>query len=92
VKRPEEQRSSQLAGLTLEDIAAKVHKEEEDDIKVFRDDQKEPSSLMDVEYSLVVKYAKYSLQIFRLYVVYDGENKKEVISQLRDKVKNWDKS
>jgi hypothetical protein len=71
------------------DLAAQAHKEEEEDIKIFRDDQDEPSSLLDVEYSLVVKYAEYSLQIFRLYVVYDGEDREEKIKNLRQQVKDW---
>jgi hypothetical protein len=47
---------------------------------------------MDIDYSLVVKYGKYSLQLFRLYVVYEGEDRDSVIKQLRDKVKDWDKA
>lgn len=39
-----------------------------------------------------LKYAKYSLQLFRLYVVYEGEDKDNVIAGLRDKVKDWDKT
>ncbi len=48
-------------------------------------------SLMEIEHSLVVKYAKYSLQLFRLYVVYEGKDKDNVITELREKVKDWDK-
>ena len=35
--------------------------------------------------------ADYSFQIFRLYVVYEGEDKSDKISRLREKVKDWDK-
>ncbi|GAG88035.1 unnamed protein product, partial [marine sediment metagenome] len=31
-------------------------------------------------------------QSFRLYVVYEGEDKDDVISQLRKRVKDWDKA
>jgi len=89
VKWPEEQTVSQVAKLKPEDIASRVSKEEEEDIKIFRGDEEEPSSLMDVEHSLVVKYAKYSLQIFRLYVVYDDKDANQKISRLRERIKEW---
>jgi hypothetical protein len=37
----------------------------------------------------VVKYANYSLQMFRLYVVYEGEDRDGVIAKLREAVKGW---
>ena len=89
VKWPEEQTVSQVAKLKPEDIASRVSKEEEEDIKIFRGDEEEPSSLMDVEHSLVVKYARYSLQIFRLYVVYDDKDRNQKISRLRERIKEW---
>ncbi len=46
---------------------------------------------MDIEYSLIAKYAGYFFQTFRLYVVYEGKNKEQKISQLRDRVKDWDR-
>jgi hypothetical protein len=42
---------------------------------------------MDVDCSLVVKYAKYSLQIFRLYVVYDDKDANQKISRLGERIK-----
>ncbi len=92
LKRPQEETYGQMAKLTAEDIRKKAHEEEEEDIKVFKGDEDEPTSLMDIDYSLVVKYAKYSLQLFRLYVVYEGEDKDDVIVRLRDRVKDWDKT
>jgi hypothetical protein len=89
IRVPSERRVSEIARMKPSDLAAQAHKEEEEDIKIFRDDQDEPSSLLDVEYSLVVKYAEYSLQIFRLYVVYDGEDREEKIKNLRQQVKDW---
>jgi len=67
-------------------------KEEEELIKVFEDDDSEPKSLVDIPYSLLSKCAGLFFQSFRLYVVYDGEDKDTVIAQLRDKVKDWDKT
>ena len=90
MKLPQENTYGQLAKLSPEDIRKKAFEEEEEDIKVFKRDKEEPVSLMDVEYSLVVKYAKYSLQMFRLYVVYEGEDKDSVIGQLCERVKDWD--
>jgi hypothetical protein len=92
VKHPQEKRFGQMARLSTEDIMKKAFEEEEEDIKIFMRDKDEPTSLMDIDYSLVVKYGKYSLQLFRLYVVYGGEDKDHVIARLRDKVKDWDKA
>jgi len=89
IRVPSERRVSDIARMKPSDLAVQAHKEEEEDIKIFRDDQDEPSSLLDVEYSLVVKYAEYSLQTFRLYVVYDGEDREEKIKNLRQQVKDW---
>lgn len=92
MKRPQEKTSEQWTKLSQEDIKRKAFEEEEEDIKVFKRDKDEPVSLVNVDYSLVVKYAKYSLQLFRLYVIYEGSDKEDVIAKLRDKVKDWDKA
>ena len=89
VKRPRQERYEQVARLSPKDIEKKAFDEEGADIKVFKEDEDEPTSLMDIDHSFVVKYAKYSLQLFRLYVVYGGEDKDSVITQLREKVKDW---
>jgi HD superfamily phosphohydrolase len=91
VKPPQEETYGHVAKLKQNDIQKKAFEEEGEDIKIFRRDHKEPISLMDVKHSLVAKYAKYSLQIFRLYLVYEGPNNHEVISCLKDKVQDWDK-
>ena len=67
-------------------------KEEEELIKVFVADESEPKSLVDIPYSLLSKCAGLFFQSFRLYVVYEGEDKDDVISQLRKRVKDWDKA
>lgn len=91
LKRPEEMRMGDIAKLKPEDIQAKAHEEEEEDIKIFREGQKEPGSLMDIDYSIVTKYAGFAFQLFRLYVVYEGDDKDDKIAHLRDRVKDWDK-
>ncbi len=92
VKPPRERRISDIATMGQADIREVASKEEEEDIKIFRGDEEEPSSLMDVEQSLVVKYAKYSLQIFRLYVVHDDKDAKQKISRLRERIREWHES
>jgi len=67
-------------------------KEEEELIKVFVSGEDEPKSLVDIAYSLVSKCAGLSFQSFRLYVIYEGEDKDDVVTQLRAKVKDWDKA
>jgi len=92
LKRPEGLTSGQAAQMGSEQIRERAFEEEEEDIKIFVGNDEEPTSLMDIEYSLVVKYADYFFQMFRLYVVYEGEDRDEVVSQLHAKVKGWDKA
>jgi HD superfamily phosphohydrolase len=91
MRRPQEKTYGQVAKLSRKDIRKKAFEEEEEDIKIFKQDNEKPVSLMDVEYSLVAKYAKYSLKLFRLYVVYENSDKDTVIHKLKEKVKDWDK-
>jgi len=92
MKRPQGETYRRMAKLKPEDIKKKAFEEEEEDIKVFVEDKIEPQSLMEIQYSLVAKYANYYFQIFRLYVIYEGKDKDRKIAQLKDKVKHWDKS
>ena len=92
VKKPRKYTTAELAKLDQQEIHDMAHEEEGESIKIFDSENPEPQSLMDIEHSIVVKYANYSLQIFRLYVVYEGEEKDSVIEQLHEKVKNWDKA
>lgn len=92
LKRPEELTYGQVAQMESEQIRERAFEEEEEDIKIFVGDDEEPTSLMDIEHSLVVKYANYFFQMFRLYVIYEGEDKDDVFSQLHAKVKDWDKA
>jgi len=91
VRQPERYTAAEVAELEQQKIYDMAYGEEEEDIKIFVGDRTEPVSLMDIEHSMVAKYANYSLQMFRLYVVYEGEDRNDVISQLRDRVRDWDK-
>jgi len=90
VKQPERRTASEMAKLEQQEIRDIAHEEEEEDIKIFVGDEDEPKSLMEIEHSLVVKYVDYSFQMFRLYVVYEGEDKDDIIGQLCNRVKGWD--
>ncbi|MHC4559348.1 MAG: HD domain-containing protein [Planctomycetota bacterium] len=78
--------------VTAEDAMKSNWKEEEELIKVFMPGEEEPKSLVDIPYSLVSKFAGLFFQSFRLYIVHEGEEKNTIITQLRDKVKDWDKA
>jgi len=92
VKRHKGPTFGQAAQMKPDQIKEKAFEEEGEDIKIFVGDDEEPTSLMDIEHSLVVKYANYFFQMFRLYVIYEGEDKEDVVTQLGDKVKSWDKA
>jgi len=77
--------------VSAQEAMRKNWKEEEELIKVFVPDEEEPKSLVDIPYSLLSKYAGLFYQSFRLYVVYEGEDKDNIITELRDKVRDWDK-
>ena len=49
----------------------------------------EPETFWNLEHSLVKKCAKYFVQSFRIYVVYEGQDKDIIITRLRDAVKDW---
>jgi HD superfamily phosphohydrolase len=92
VRPPERYTAAEMTAIEQEEIHDIAYGEEEEDIKIFVGDRTEPVSMMDVEHSMVAKYGNYSLQLFRLYVVYEGEDKNDVITQMRDTVKDWDKA
>jgi len=92
VKPPEKPTFEQVAKMEAGEIQKRAFEEEEEDIKIFVADAEEPISLMEIEHSLVVKYADYAFQLFRLYVIYEGSDKEEIIERLKARVKDWDKS
>ena len=64
--------------------------EEEDElIKVFTGDDPEPKSLVEIEHSLMYVCSNHQWQAFRLYVVYDGTDKKDVVGRLHSEVRGW---
>ena len=78
--------------LIAEEAKERDWEEEEELIKVFIANEEEPKSLVDIPYSLISKCANLFFQSFRLYVVYEGSDKEDVIGQLKRKVGDWDKS
>ncbi len=92
LKPPKGLTSGQAAQMGPNQIKERAFEEEGEDIKIFVGNDEEPTSLMDIEHSLVVKYANYFFQMFRLYVIYEGEDKDDVVTQLHAKVKDWDKA
>lgn len=90
VKTPRQYRTSEITNLNTDELKVKEHEEEEEQIWIFKDENQEPESFWDMEHSLVGKCAKYFVQSFRLYVVYEGKDKDEVFNRLKQKVNNWD--
>jgi HD superfamily phosphohydrolase len=81
----------EAAKLESDEIQDQAVKEEAEDIRIFRDKNKEPESLLSFEESLVARCANYVFQSFRLYVVLREEDDENIISKLQKEVKNWDK-
>jgi len=65
--------------------------EAEELIQVFVKDEEEPKSLVDIPFSLISQCAGLFFQSFRLYVVYEGEDKDSIVAELRETIKDWDK-
>jgi len=89
MKAPREYRASEITNLKPDELRTREHEEEEEQIWIFKDEKAEPKSFWDIGYSLVGKCAKYFVQSFRLYVVYENEDENKVIAQLRARVKDW---
>lgn len=90
-EHPKKFTANQTRSLDAEQLDELSRDEDERDIKVFLDGETEPTSLLDVPHSIIGTLAKYPFRIFRLYVVYDGDNDADVIGKLRDTVKDWHK-
>ncbi len=88
---PEKGRYEEITQLSEEQIRERISEEREKDIKVFVSGNDEPQSLVDMDHSLISKFSPYAFQIFRLYVIYEGPDKENIIRRLRDEVVNWDK-
>jgi len=90
MKAPRQYKVSELTGLNADELRAKEHEEEEEQIWIFKDEKLEPESFWNLEHSLIKKCANYFVQSFRLYVVYESEDSDSVITKLSDYVKDWD--
>ncbi len=77
------------ASLTVEQARGLESEEEDELIKVFIGDEPEPKSLVEIEHSLIHVCAAHLWQAFRLYVVYEGKNKEDVVKRLRKEVGEW---
>jgi len=77
--------------VAVEEVIRTNLNEEEELIKVFVKGEEEPKSLVDIPFSFISRCAGLFFQSFRLYVVYEGENKDSIITQLRETITDWDK-
>ena len=78
--------------LTAQEARKIVSEEKDELIKVFNGTDLEPVSIVDIHNSLILLCAGHFFQAFRLYVVYEGNDREKVIADLREKVKDWDQS
>jgi uncharacterized protein len=69
----------------------KERRDEDDIIRVFENGSKEPKSLLNIEHSIISKFANLSFTMYRLYVVYNKKDRIKVTNKLKEKVKDWDK-
>lgn len=75
------------------DQARNLESEAEDElIKVFVGTDPEPKSMVEIPHSIINVCSDYLWQAFRLYVVYDGSDKDDVIEGLREAVRKWGES
>lgn len=59
-------------------------------VKVFIGSEPEPQSLVEVEHSVLYAIGSLFWQSFRLYVVYEGSDRKDVVTRLKAAVQGWD--
>ena len=59
-------------------------------IKVFRKDESEPVSLVDLDHSLIGACSGATVGIVRLYLIDDGTWDESRFEALRNKVRAWD--
>jgi len=85
-------RLEQRGGHMTADEARDMPSEQEDElIKVFKDGEEEPTSMVDVPNTWLEVLGAYFFQAFRLYVVCDGEEQAGKVADMREDVKSWDK-
>ncbi len=77
--------------LLTEDQARALGDEEEDDlVKVFLGNDAEPQSLVNAPDGLISLCADHYFQAFRLYVVYEGEDRDSKLADMAQEVAAWD--
>lgn len=76
--------------LTIDDARDMAPEGEDELIKVFCDDSPEPTSLVDIEHSVVSQCAGFSIKLYRLYLVDDGVTNEGQLAKLREIVHGWD--
>ncbi|MBT3200206.1 MAG: HD domain-containing protein [Phycisphaerales bacterium] len=83
-----EKRGHLVSGEGLQDMAS----DDKEITRVFRDDQEEPISVVDIKHSLLYERGNFTFHTLRLYVVYNESDAVEKVEKLRNAVKDWDKS
>ncbi len=82
----------EVAKLEPDQIQDQAAKEEEQDIKMFRNGSVEPDSLLSFQESLVAKCSNYAYQSFRLYVILREGDDESILPGIREQVAGWNKS
>ncbi|MCH7925509.1 MAG: hypothetical protein IIC51_08250 [Planctomycetes bacterium] len=88
------QLSLEVRGSTVTaDEARDLPSEQSDElVKIFVEGDEEPRSIVDIKHSIIRLYSGHVFQMFRLYTIYEGSDESEVITRLRDSVKDWGRS
>lgn len=75
--------------LTEEEARKLDEPEKEEIIRVFRGDEPEPVSILQVDHSIVHLCSNHFFQAFRLYLVSDDKSDDALIERLRKEVAGW---
>ena len=77
--------------VTVEEAKRLAPESEDATIKVFVGQDQEPTSLVDIEYSLISLWEGQFFQARRLYYVQDDQPPQSLVTELRKTVQHWDK-
>lgn len=75
--------------MTEADARSLDEPEKEEIIRVFRDGESEPVSVVDVPHSIAHLCSNHFFQAFRLYLVPDDSTDDDLLARLRNEVKGW---
>jgi len=75
--------------LTTEQARSLPPEQEDELIKVFVGSESEPKSLVDIPHSLIGVCSGHVFQAYRLYVVYEGDERDRTIKLLQREVRGW---